>query len=100
MRVDDLLVSNSIRRASTFNRDRVGKLHSLYRRPFSFPQSPHQLAKGDVHFRGHLSAGTGFCETTVDRLCSVCPPASWRLKISSQLDIGPIVIPWVVFLIS
>ncbi len=37
--VADALVSNLIRSASTFERDRVGKLHRLHRRSFNFSQS-------------------------------------------------------------
>ena len=37
MRVADLLVSDSIRLASTFERYRAGNLHRLYCRPLSIP---------------------------------------------------------------
>jgi len=44
MRVADFLVSSRIRHASTFEYDRIGNLHRLYRRPFSFPQNLYHLA--------------------------------------------------------
>ena len=76
MPVADLLVSNSICCASTFERYRVGNVYGLYRRPFSFPQAHYHFAKGDVRFRIHLSAGASFCQATPDSLCSVCSPTS------------------------
>jgi len=100
MRVADLLVSNGIRCASTFDRYRVGDVHAVHRSAFSFPQNHNNLAKGDVPSCRHLSGGAGLCPATPHGFCPVCPPASQRLEISSPFDIGPIVIPWVVFLIS
>ena len=91
--IADLLVSNSIRRASTFERDRVRNMHDVYRRAFSFPASRYKLAKCHIRFCLHLSAGAGFRQETPDSLCSVCPPASKRLKISFQLDIDRFVFP-------
>jgi hypothetical protein len=76
MRVADLLVGISIRRASTFERYRVVDVYRLYRRPFSFSANRYHLTKGDVRFGLYLSAGTGLCQATPDSLCSVCPPAS------------------------
>jgi hypothetical protein len=76
MRVADLLVGISIRRASTFERYRVVDVYRLYRRPFSFSANRYHLTKGDVRFCLYLSAGTGLCQATPDSLCSVCPPAS------------------------
>ena len=76
MCVADLLVSNRIRRASTFERYRVEHLHLLYRRPFSFSQDYYHLAKGDVRFCFHLSAGASVCQAAPDGICSVCPPPS------------------------
>jgi hypothetical protein len=77
MRVADLLVSDSIHRASTFERDRVGNVHRLYRRPFNFPQSHYHLAEGDVRSRIHRSAGASFRQAaTTDSLCALRPPTS------------------------
>jgi hypothetical protein len=72
----DYLVSNSIRHSSALGRYRVVDLYCLYRRPFGFPSNHYHLAKGDVCFCLHLSAGAGFCQATPDSLCSVCPPTS------------------------
>jgi hypothetical protein len=76
MRVADLLVGNGIRCASTFERYRVGDMHSLHRGPFSFPQNHDNLATGDVRLCLHFSAGASFCQATPDSLCSVRPPTS------------------------
>ncbi len=76
MRVADLLVGIGIRRASTFERYRVVDMYGLYRCPFSLPTNCYQLAKGDVRFCLHLSAGASLCQATPDSLRSVCPPAS------------------------
>ena len=76
MRIADLLVGVSIRRASTFERYRVVDVHGLYRRPFSFSANRHHLAERDVRFGLHLSAGASFCQAKPDGLCSVCPPPS------------------------
>jgi hypothetical protein len=45
MRVADLLVSDGIRHASTFEPHRVVDLHRLHRRPFSFSASRYRLTK-------------------------------------------------------
>jgi len=87
MRVADLLVGISIRRASTFERYRVVDVYRLYRCPFGFTTNCYHLAKGDVRFCLHLSAGASFCQATPNSLCSVRPSASQRLEISFQLDI-------------
>jgi hypothetical protein len=81
MCVADSLVGNGIRRASPFERCRVGNVRRLYRRPFSFSASRHKLVKGDIRFCIHLSTGAGFRQETPDSLCSVCPPTSWSLTI-------------------
>lgn len=87
MHVADSLVSDSICCASTFERYRIGNLYGLCRRPFRFPQSSYRFAKGDVCCCIYLSARALICQATPDIFRSVCPPASWRLKISFQLDI-------------
>ncbi len=56
MCVADLLVSNSIRSAPTFEHYRLGNVHRLYRGPFSFSQNHNYLAKGAIRFGIHLSA--------------------------------------------
>jgi len=48
MRVADLLVSNSIRRASTFERYRVGNVFGRRRRSFNFPQDGCHPTEGRV----------------------------------------------------
>jgi hypothetical protein len=48
--IADILVSNIIRCAPTFECYRVGKVHRLYRCPFSFPQNYNHLAEGVVRF--------------------------------------------------
>jgi hypothetical protein len=76
MRIADLLVGISIRRASTFDRYRVVNVHGLYCRPFSCSANRYHLAERDVRFGLHLSAGASFCQAKPDGLCSVCPPPS------------------------
>jgi len=76
MRVADLLVSDCIRHASTFEPHRVVDVYRLYRRPFSFSANRYRLTNGDARFGLYLSAGAGLCQATPDSLCSVCPPAS------------------------
>lgn len=86
MRVADLLVGISIRRASTFKRYRVVDLYCLYRRALGSSANRYHLAKGDVRFCLHRLPGASLCQATADSLCPVCPPASQRLEISFQLD--------------
>jgi hypothetical protein len=74
--VADLLVSNRIRRAPTFERYRLGNVHRLYRRPFSFPQNHNYLAKGAVRFYIHLSARADLGEAMPDSVRPVRSPAS------------------------
>ena len=88
MLVVDLVVSNRIRRASTFELDRVGNLYRLYCRAFRLAENHNHPGEGDVRFSDHLSAGAGFSQATPHRFCSVCSPTSLRLKITSLLDIG------------
>ena len=76
VRVVDLLVSNGIRFASTFDRYRVVDVYGLYSRAFSFSANGYHLAEGDVRFCLHLSGGASVCQATPDRLRSVCPPTS------------------------
>jgi hypothetical protein len=76
MRVADHLVGNSVRCASTFERYRVGNVHFLHRRPFSFPQNPNHIAKGAVRFCIHLFARADLGEATPDSVRPVCSPAS------------------------
>jgi len=76
MRVADLVVSNNIRHASAFERNRIVILYGLYRSPFSFPQSHDQIATGHVRFRDHRSAGAGSGKAMPGRLGAVCPPTS------------------------
>jgi hypothetical protein len=93
MLIADIVVSVSVCCASPFECDGGGKVYSLCSRPFSFPQSHFQLAVRDVRFRIYLSAGASFCQATPDSFRSVCPPASWCLKIRFQSEIGSIRVP-------
>ena len=63
MRVVDLLVGISIRRAPTFERYRVVDVYRLYRRPLCFSANRYYLTKGDVRFGLYLSAGTSLCRS-------------------------------------
>jgi hypothetical protein len=90
LRAADLMVSGSICRASTFERNRIVNLHGLYRRAFRLPQNHNHLVTGDVRTGLHLAAGARFRQKTPDRLCSVRPPASCRLKISLPRFADPV----------
>jgi hypothetical protein len=57
MSVADFVVSDSIRRASTFERYRGGKVYDLHRRPFRFSQGYFRSAKGEVRCGINLSGG-------------------------------------------
>jgi len=76
MCVADLLVSNSIRRAPAFERYRLGNVHRLYRRPFSFPQNHNYIAKGAVRFCIHLSPRAALGEAMPDSVRPVRSPTS------------------------
>ena len=71
-----ILVSNSIRHASTFERDRVGNVSRLYRRTFNFPRSSNPVAKGAVCFRMRRSARADCGQATSDNVRPLCSPAS------------------------
>ena len=93
MRIADLVVSNGIRHASAFERNRIVILHGLYRGPFSFPQNRHHFAQSDVRYHRHVSTGANFCQAISDNICSVCPPASRYLKITFLWFTGPVCFP-------
>jgi hypothetical protein len=76
LRVADILVGNGIGCASTFERDRVGKVFCLCRRPISVSQGPGDTDAYHIRCRRHLSAAVGFRQTTPDRLRPVRPSAS------------------------
>jgi hypothetical protein len=84
----DILVGNSIRCASTFQRGRVGKMPGLCRRLFSISQGPVHNNAYYIRCRIYLSAANGFRQAMPDSLRPVCPSASERLKIKFQLRIG------------
>jgi hypothetical protein len=93
MRVADVVVSNNIRHAPSFDRNRIVILYGLYRGPFSFPKSHYKIATGHVRFRVNHSAGAGFGKAMPGRLGAVRPPASWSLKIILLLFRGPVRFP-------
>jgi hypothetical protein len=72
----DILVGHSVRCASTFKRNRIGKVFGLCRRPFCVAQDPLRTAAYNVCCHIHFSAAGGFRQTTPDRLRPVCPSAS------------------------
>ena len=76
MLVADILVSNSIRHASTLGSYRVGDVHGLYRRPFSLPQNRDRFAKGAVRFSSYLCARADLGQAAPDSVCPICSPAS------------------------
>ena len=67
----DRLVNSRICYASAFERYRVGDVHSLYRRPFEYPQSDRNPAKGAVRSGMHLSTEAGFRQAASYSLCTL-----------------------------
>jgi hypothetical protein len=76
VRVADRVVSNNIRHASTFERNRIVILYGLYCGPFSFPQNHQHVAKGDVRYCLHPSDGASFGKAMPGRLGAIRPPTS------------------------
>jgi hypothetical protein len=59
--IADVLVSDSVCFAPSFDFDRCIEMHGLSGRAFIFPESDFQAAEQDVRSVIYFSASTGFC---------------------------------------
>jgi len=86
MLVADILVSNSVHNASTFECDRGGQVHGLRCGPFSFPPCDMQSVARDVRRCSHLSGTTSFRQATRRGVRAQRSPASRSLGSEESSD--------------